>query len=190
MKILGINGSARVGGNTEIVLSNILMAAEKLGAATEYIAIDKLKIQGCKGCLWCQNKETGRCVQRDDMVEVYDKVASADIVVFASPVYFSTMTGQLKTFIDRLYPFYGRGGKPSRLPKQIQAALIFTQGQPDDLLYSQSFAIAANSLRQIGFKVKEDVLVTPGIPNLGDVLKSEPLLNKARLFGESLLQKL
>lgn len=186
MKVLGISGSPRTGGNTEILVSGILEAAAKQGAAVEYIALDKLNFAGCKGCLWCQREEKGHCVQKDDMLQIYEKITAADAVILASPIYFSTIAAQLKTFIDRLYPFYGRGGKPSRLPREIKLALVITQGQPNPDLYSQSMQITADSLRLIGFNVLEETLIAPGLLNKGDVRHDGLLLSKAKLLGQSL----
>lgn len=183
MKILGINGSPRPGGNTEWVVLQVLQEAERCGAETEYIHLEKLNFHGCKGCLWCQKNGQGKCVQQDDALPLYDKIAKADIVLFASPVYFSTMTSQLKTLMDRLYPFYGRGGTPSRLPKPVKAVLIVTQGQPDPKLYKTSFEIAAAAFRLIGFDVAENPVVFPCIPDKGDVMKKPQLLEQAKCLG-------
>lgn len=187
MKIIGINGSPRKGGNTEILLTQILKEAESLGAESEYIAVDKLDFHGCKGCLWCQTSGSGRCVQQDDMTDIYDKIASADAIVVGTPVYFSGMTGQLKTFMDRLYPFYGRGGIPSRLPKKIKLALLITQGQPNPQLYARSFEIVASAFRLIGFEVLDTNFFTPCAVEKGDVLKNPSSLEQAKLLGKQLI---
>ena len=185
MKIVGVNGSPRKGGNTEILLAQLLQEAQGCNAETCYIGVEQLDFGGCKGCLWCQQKGTGRCIQNDDMTPIYDIIAEADAVIFASPIYFSTMTGQMKIFMDRLYPFYGRGGVPSRLPKKTKAILIFTQGQPDTELYFKSIEIAASAFRLIGFDVLE-TFVAPDIPNKGDILKSLTALEQAKALGKKL----
>ena len=186
MKILGINGSPRKGGNTEIMLTQILKEAESLGAESEYLAVDKLNFQGCKGCLWCQHTGSARCVQQDDMAGIYEKIANADAIIVGTPVYFSGMTGQLKTFMDRLYPFYGRGGIPSRLPKKIKLALLITQGQADPQLYTRSFEIAASAFRLIGFEVLDTNFFIPGAVEKGDVLKDPSSLEQAKLLSKQL----
>jgi multimeric flavodoxin WrbA len=188
MNILAVNGSARKGGNTEIILSHILSGAETCGAKTSFVAIDEMLFSGCKGCLWCQQSGGGNCIQKDDMEPLYEKIAAADAIVIGSPVYFSAMTAQTKMFTDRLYPFYGRGGVPSRLPKKTKLAMVYTQGQPDPEKYLYSFKIAADAFRLIGFDVLDDVLIAPGTPNKGDVLQQAAILEKARTLGKLLCQ--
>ena len=187
MKILGVNGSPRRKGNAEVLVKTVLEEAACHGAETDYIFVDTLDFHGCKGCLWCQQDGRGLCVQKDEMTALYHKIASSDAIVIASPIYFSGITAQLKTFIDRLYPFYGRGGNPSRLPRKIKLAMIVTQGQPDPNKYAQSIEIVADSLRLIGFNVLNDIFVAPNLPDKGDVLKNPTYIEQAKLLGKLLL---
>lgn len=101
MKILGILGSARKGGNTEIVLDVALEEAKKEGVSTEKIPLGDKVIAPCDGCQGCV--KTGKCVIEDDTQEIYEKILESDGIIWATPVYFWSMTAQTKTLMDRLY---------------------------------------------------------------------------------------
>jgi multimeric flavodoxin WrbA len=99
MKVLGILGSPRVGGNSDILLSQALAGAKEAGAEVEKIILDRKKISGCKDCKKCNN--TGLCVIKDDMPEIQKKILEADAIIHSVPVYFFSMTAQMKTYLDR-----------------------------------------------------------------------------------------
>ncbi len=99
MKVLGIMGSPRVGGNSDILLDDALAGAEKAGAQVEKIILDKKKISGCRDCKKCN--ETGLCVIKDDMPEIHKKIVEADAIIHSVPVYFWSMTSQMKAYLDR-----------------------------------------------------------------------------------------
>ena len=86
MKVLGIMGSPRVGGNSDILLDEALSGARDAGAEVEKIILDKKKISGCKDCKKCN--ETGLCVIKDDMPEIHKKILEADAIIHSVPVYF------------------------------------------------------------------------------------------------------
>ncbi len=101
MKIAGILGSPRKGGNTEILLDVALEEAKKNGAAVSKISLRNKKIAPCNGCLKCV--PTGKCVIKDDMQEIYKKLLESEGIIWATPVYFWSMTSQTKAVIDRTY---------------------------------------------------------------------------------------
>jgi len=101
MKIVGILGSPRKNGNTEILLDVALEEAKANGFMVSKIALRDKKIAPCKGCSKCA--ETGKCVTKDDMQAIYKKMLEADGIIWASPVYFWSMSGQTKTALDRTY---------------------------------------------------------------------------------------
>jgi multimeric flavodoxin WrbA len=104
MKVLGILGSPRVGGNSDVLLERALAGAKEAGAETEKIILDRKRIAGCKDCRKCN--ETGICALKDDMAEIQDKILEASAIVHASPVYFWTMTAQMKAYLDRWCVFF------------------------------------------------------------------------------------
>ena len=104
MKVLGIMGSPRVGGNSDVLLDEALAGAKAAGAEVEKIILDKKKIAGCKDCKKCN--ETGICVIKDDMREIQEKILEAYAVIHSVPVYFWSMTAQMKAYLDRWCVFF------------------------------------------------------------------------------------
>ncbi|MDR2765766.1 MAG: flavodoxin family protein, partial [Tannerella sp.] len=86
-KILALSASARKNGNSSTLCNEFLRGAKEAGHETEKIFICDKKINGCLGCLACQ-ENGGECIRKDDMTEIYEKLLAADAVVYASPVYF------------------------------------------------------------------------------------------------------
>jgi len=99
MKVLGIMGSPRIGGNSDVLLDRALAGAEAAGATLEKIILCKKKISGCLACEKCN--ETGVCAIDDDMPEIHQKILAADAVIHSVPVYFWSMTAQMKAYLDR-----------------------------------------------------------------------------------------
>lgn len=102
--VLILSSSPRKGGNSDRLCIEFYKGAVDAGHNAEIVRIAEKNIAYCIGCYACQN--TGECFKKDDMVELTKKIKSADVIVFATPVYFYTMSAQLKTFIDRLTPCY------------------------------------------------------------------------------------
>jgi|WetSurMetagenome_2_1015567.scaffolds.fasta_scaffold45158_2 multimeric flavodoxin WrbA len=114
MKIVGISGSPRKG-NTEWMLRQLLETAAQAGAEIELLLLRKMDVRTCHGCLTCEGKgkeRPGLCKIKDDMTEVYPKLLAADVIVLATPTYFSMLSGLLKNFLDRTCPIWpGLEGK-------------------------------------------------------------------------------
>ena len=100
MKTIGILGSTRKGGNTEFLLDVALEEAQSFGNASKMVLREK-SIAPCDGCMGCA--PTGECVILDGMQEVYDGIRAADAIIWASPVYYWSMTGLAKTALDRTF---------------------------------------------------------------------------------------
>lgn len=103
-KVLVISASPRKGGNSDSLCERFICGAREARHDVEKISLREKNIHYCLGCGVCNN--THRCVQKDDMAPVLDKLVEADVIVLATPVYFYSMDGQLKTFIDRTVPRY------------------------------------------------------------------------------------
>jgi multimeric flavodoxin WrbA len=101
-KVLVLNGSPRKNGKTASLIKAFMEGAESSGNEVRELYLTGMNINGCLACEACQ-KGAGGCVQKDDMLAVYDAFEWADTVVFASPQYWGTVSGQLKVVIDRLY---------------------------------------------------------------------------------------
>jgi len=99
MKILGISASPRVGGNTDIIINEVLESAKAEGAETEFLSLAGKTINPCVACDSC--KKFGKCKYDDDVLPILEKISEADGVVIGSPVYFGDVPSQLKALIDR-----------------------------------------------------------------------------------------
>jgi multimeric flavodoxin WrbA len=104
MKVLGIMGSPRIGGNSDILLDQALAGAREAGAEVEKIVLNLKKISGCQDCKKCN--QTGICALKDDMPEIRQKILEADVVIHSGPVYFWSMTAQMKAYLDRWCAFF------------------------------------------------------------------------------------
>lgn len=133
MKILALNGSPRgEKGNTEVLLKPFLKGAEEAGSEIETVYLKDKNIKHCSGCFTCWTKTPGKCIHKDDMEELLDKISQADIVVFATPLYYYTVTGIMKDFMDRMLPLNKREmikigdtySHPSRLERESPAKIV------------------------------------------------------------------
>ena len=103
-KVLVISSSPRKHGNSDILCDEFIRGVIESGNQAEKVFLRDKKINYCLGCGVCSN--THECFQKDDMAEILNKMVEADVIVLATPVYFYTMDGQLKTFIDRTVSRY------------------------------------------------------------------------------------
>ncbi len=103
-KVLIISTSLRSGSNSDILAKECEKGAKEADNEVEYISLKGKEIKYCIGCLSCQSK--GTCVLTDDVAEIMDKVKNAEVIVFATPIYYYEMSGQMKTLLDRLNPLY------------------------------------------------------------------------------------
>ena len=111
MKVLGINGSPREGGNTEILIRTVFGELETAGVETELVRIGGKPLRGCVGCRRCFENRDRRCVLPDDGVNgLVEKLAEADGVVLGSPVYYTDVTAEMKAFLDRAGLVSGANG--------------------------------------------------------------------------------
>lgn len=105
-KVFIVSATPRKNGNSEILANAFARGAAAAGHSVDRIDLRETELKFCIGCLRCQTQ--GRCVLSDGMNELYARIQAADILAFATPVYFYEMAGQLKTFLDRLNPLYPR----------------------------------------------------------------------------------
>ena len=104
MKAIAINGSPRKGWNTDLLLQEALRGAQDAGAETELIQLSDLTFSGCRSCFACKRAgdETGRCMWKDDLGPVLDKMLSADAVFMGSPIYLGNVSGMMYCLMERL----------------------------------------------------------------------------------------
>ena len=103
-KVIVISTSLRRGSNSDMLADQFVDGAKAAGNEVEKISLVGKNIQFCKGCLGCQ--KLGRCVINDDVNEIMAKVLKADVICWATPIYYYEMSGQMKTLIDRMNAMY------------------------------------------------------------------------------------
>lgn len=103
-KVLIIAGSPRKDGNSDLLAQQFAKGAEEAGNSVEIIYVRDLRLGYCIGCWACL--KTGKCFQKDAANDIHAKMLEADVVCFSTPVYYYSVTGQMKTFIDRMNPLY------------------------------------------------------------------------------------
>lgn len=108
-KVIVVTSSPRKNGNSETLANSFAEGAKAAGNEVLQVAVRDLGLQFCTGCMFCQSHD--RCVLGDGMNALYSKFENADVLVFATPVYYYAVSGQLKTFLDRLNPLYPRKNK-------------------------------------------------------------------------------
>ncbi len=132
MKAIGIVGSPRKNGNTEILTKHTLKAIAEEGLDTELIRLAGLNIQPCNACMVCREEE--RCPIKDDLFPLYTKMKEAEAVILAAPVYFGSATAQVKAFMDRAgyighrrHSFAGKVGGPLVVARRAGQNFTFAQ---------------------------------------------------------------
>ena len=182
MRVLGIVGSPRKGGNTEILMKEVLQQAHEAGFETEMFRMSEKQVAPCDACATCF--ETGSCVVQDDMQELYSMLDSADGIIIGSPVYFGSVSAQTKAIMDRTFSLLKRRA----LKDKVAGALVVTRRvgaiQARSLIYSfcvaQGMVLAGGAIgygREIG-----DVLTGVG----GGINLSA--LEEARLLGAEVVR--
>lgn len=132
-KVIILVGSPRVNGNTARIVEQVEEILDGKGIETEVIFLDRLALNPCRGCGSCE--DTGDCIQKDDMEELWGKVESSDGLVMASPTYYSGVTAQMKTFIDRtgrakvIWDYKRNLPAGSRFQKGKRAMIVSVCGQ-------------------------------------------------------------
>ncbi|HLA80370.1 MAG TPA: flavodoxin family protein, partial [Thermoleophilia bacterium] len=105
MNVIAVNGSPRKDWNTGILLKSALEGAESVGAQTKLVHLYDLSYKGCTSCFSCKRKGNtcnGLCVMRDDLRDVLAEVLGCDALVLGSPIYFGDVTGETRSFLERL----------------------------------------------------------------------------------------
>lgn len=191
MKVVGFVGSPRKKGNTTSIVNEVLRGAASAGAETGIFNLNELSIRGCQACYKCQTPE-GKCVQTDGMAPLYDEIFGADAVVFGSPVFMLQVTGQMKTFIDRLFALlYLKDGQPGAFRNKIRgkkAVTVYSQGQPETALFASSFDLHEGVLAFLGFKV-EGRIAAGGMSTPDSAKSNQAIMDKAYAAGVDLVKQ-
>ena len=188
--ILVIQGGGRAKGNTAQLIEGFVKGATEAGNSVEVISLIENKVNGCLGCNACRYGKP--CVQKDAFNEMIPKIKSADCIVFASPLYFWTLSARIKAFIERFYciaeedsnPPYGRYEKyPIK-----DCALLMTSA--DDFFWTFEQAVSYYQfalVNYIGFRDKGMLLAGGcGDTNGKPLISQTSNLEKAYEFGKNI----
>jgi multimeric flavodoxin WrbA len=153
MKAVGINGSPRKKWNTATLLDKALQGAASQGAETESFHLYDLTYKGCVSCFSCKTKDGrnyGRCAVQDDLTPILKKIEEVDILILASPIYFGTVTGEMRSFMERLlFPYMTYTDPPGSLfSGKLRTCFIYTLGATEELAKERGFDrhIATNEM--------------------------------------------
>ncbi len=141
MKAIAINGSPRKNWNTATLLKKSLEGAASIGAKTELIHLYDLDFKGCCSCFACKKLESelnGYCTMKDDLTEVLKIVLSSDILIIGSPIYLGNITGEMKSFMERLIfaNLSYDSAERTNFTGVIHSGFIYTMGLPHEMIES------------------------------------------------------
>ena len=189
MKVIGLAGSPRRGGNTELLLDQALAGATAAGAETEKIVASTLKMRGCLHCDGCLH--TGVCVQKDDVTGLYAKLRDMDAFILASPLMFMAISSQAKMVIDRLQclwvakyvlkqPISGSGGR------KRPGLFICVGGMDRPDLFVGARLTAKATFATLDVKYTQELLY-PNVDEKGAIRQHPTALQDAFAAGQGLV---
>jgi multimeric flavodoxin WrbA len=186
LKVLGIMGSPRIKGNTDLLLDEVLRGSEACSAEVEKVVVDRLNISPCKeyyGCL-----KDGNCVIRDDMDAIYIKLLEADRLIVASPMFFYGITSQLKALIDRCQATWARKYvlKQKLSDKERKGAFIAVGATKGSQLFDGSILVIKYFFKAIDIQYVDQLLIR-GVDNKGDIKNHPAALSDAFELGKKLV---
>ena len=152
MKMVTVNGSPRKDGNTAVLLEIALRGARENGAETRLVHLYDLDFTGCTSCFACKRKGNrcqGVCAVEDGLKDVLEDIMACDALLLGSPIYFGDVTGEMRSFLERLlFPnlSYNTGNR-SVFPGRIETAFIYTMNAPEEDVINRNYG-AIFSLNQ------------------------------------------
>jgi len=189
VKVLGIAGSPRRGGNTDLLLAEVMNGAASRGAEVKTIILNDLKIAPCQHCDACL--EAGRCRIDDDMQMVYREMEAADRIVLASPIQFMGITAQMKAMIDRCQALWARKYVLKLPPlgdgRERKGFFISVGGRKIANLFEPALVMIKTVFRILDITYAGELLF-PGIDEKGAIAEHPDALHQAFLVGQKLAE--
>jgi multimeric flavodoxin WrbA len=185
LKVLGIMGSPRIKGNTDLLLDEALRGAQSQGAEVEKITVANLKIAPCREIYACL--KDGNCVIRDDMDGIYPKILAADAIIVASPIFFYTVSAQLMPLISRCQALWSRKYvlKNMNIPLK-KGAFIAVGATRGAKLFDGPKLTIKYFFQAINAEYKEELLIR-GVDKKGEIKQHPTALADAYELGKKLV---
>ncbi len=183
MQVLGVCGSPRRGGNTELLLKELLRGSKDAGAQTEEILLRDLKVTPCLEIYAC--KKDGQCPIPDDMQPLYVKLTEVDALVLASPIFFYTVSAHTKAFIDRCQAMWAR---KYLLKLPIAPGKLAVGGTKGTKLFDGALLTVKYFLDALDMTLYRSLLY-PSIDAKGDIIKHPTAMAEAYALGRELAQE-
>jgi multimeric flavodoxin WrbA len=144
MKVIAVNGSPRKNWNTATLLKKALEGAKSVGADTELIHLYDLNFKGCTSCFACKRKGSkylGHCAMKDDLTNVLVKILECDVLLLGSPIYFGNITGEMRSFLERLLFSNVTYNTDHQLvlKGKISTGFIYTMNVPKELIKQNNY---------------------------------------------------
>ncbi len=185
VKVLGILGSPRRGGNTEILLDQALAGARSQGAETEKLILNELDITPCQSCDKCM--KTGECATDDDMSLVYPKLGAADCLILASPIFFCSLTAQAKLMIDRCQSIWAAKSIPGhQVAKRRRRGLFISTAAGDSSQFQAAMPVVKALFATLDVSY-DGVLLFSGIDTKGEIVNHPTACRDAFTAGSRLV---
>lgn len=189
VRVIGIAGSPRRGGNTDMLLEEVLKGAASKDAETKSIVINKMNITPCQHCDACL--EDGECTIKDDMQDLYKEVEQADVIVLASPIQFMGVTAPMKAFIDRFQSRWARKYVLERPPlgddKPRKGFFISVGGTKLKNLFEPALVMVKSFFFILNVEYAGE-LVFKGIDEKGAIADHPDALKQAFAAGQKLVE--
>ena len=182
VSVLGIMGSPRKGGNTDLLVDEVLAGAGEGGAEVEKVSLSELNIAPCRACENC--KREGKCIHQDDFENILEQMMKSDIWILATPVYWWGPTAQFKTFLDRWYGYYNNSGFKGK--RAITVVAFESKKEETSRNVTGMFKDVFNYL---GMELIKEV-IAPGVYKKGDINNHPEKLAEAFRTGKDAVNSL
>ena len=185
MRILGINGSPRISGNTDILLDKVLAGARSKGAQIEKVILNQLKFAPCQEC--ANIKDDGTCIVEDDLQPFYKKIEQADAIILASPIFFGSLSAQTKMMVDRFQCAWRAKYilKKDVFQRKRRGAFICVEASDRKDFFANAKSIVKNLFATINAGYAHELFCS-GVDEKGSILKYPDILNKAFELGKTI----
>ena len=174
-QVIGIIGSPRRNGNTEVIVDSIIEGAEEVGVVSQKVILKDLKVAPCKACNVCSKNSS--CVHQDDMENLLAQMFDSDVWILGTPVYWWGPTAQFKAFLDRWYSVNDRS-----LFRGKEIVLVIPSGGAGEYYYGPTKDILERIIDYLGM-IHVRTILAPGIGEKGVVKEHPEILDSARQTG-------